>query len=429
MSQDDQDQGDQGPLDWSRIKALLEEPEAPSLSEILEALPEPPIELPPDDEPALPEPIFTGGTSPTGANLYMIADGEGYLKFQEYLIADVLPSCGISMLFAPTTAGKTWLVIDWAVHIAAGLPWLGRPVAGGTVIYIAAESAFAVRERIVAAKQAAGIERNLPLFTQEHAIVFNDPTSHITLKAMAIRDEVARREWPPVALVVVDTYSACLMGSANDDDVANDFMRQFRTFLRVVSSPMAGEAATGLLIHHPGLQDTGRSRGSSALPNGIDTEIRLEPLLALDPALKDKAITLICKKMRNDVEFEPFCLNLQLVTITEHDGHPLVGLDGKPRTALVVRPLEGVVAGVEGSKRDQREIQRALRATRALGVLVESGPLGSEAWRQASEVVSISGWEAIRDMLLSNGKVKRIEPLTGKRYPRYVVASSQKQES
>jgi hypothetical protein len=319
---------------------------------------EPLVELPPEEEPALPEPVFTGGTGPTGANLHIVADGEGYVELGgHYLVADVLPCQGVSMIFGPYTAGKTWLVLSWAIHVAAGRPWLGRPVSGGTVLYIAAEGSTAVKGRILAIKQAAGIEHHLPLLIQGIEIVFNDPKTHVVLKAEAIRSEVARRGWTPVCLVVVDTYSACLLGSANDDDVASDFMRQFRTFLRVVTGS-AEEPAAGLLIHHPGWSTPERGRGSSALPGGIDTEIRLEPLRTVDRSLKDKAMSLLCKKMRNDMTFDTFQLLLKMTTVTEHDGQPLVNPEGRPFTALVVQPLEVEVEAsptVEEQKRVKRE--------------------------------------------------------------------------
>lgn len=345
-----------------------------------------------------------------------------------WLIDKILPAQGVSMIFAPSGMGKTWVVDDWSVRVAAGRPWLDHPVMTGSVLYIAAEGAFTIPARTYAAKTNLGITACLPIFTVSESIVFNDDGAHVTILADMLREEFARRRLPPIALVVIDTYTACVQGSVNDDDVASAFMRGLRRFLRRLA-PAEAPSPAGLIVHHPGLADAERPRGSSAFPADVDCGMLLEEAKAFedsqpgDPSQpQERTLILRCTKMRQGETFPDVAFTLRHVTPTDDAGEP-IDLGGETLTALVVQPAPGEV--VRKSKREERSEQRRARNTRALKALEQAKhPLQSEDWRRWSEVSSKGGWETTRDELVSTGKVIVIPPPTDKKRPTYALSPS-----
>src|SRR4051794_39667006 len=56
------------------------------------------------------------------------------------LIDGLLPKTGLTVLYGESGAGKTFVTLDLACHIAAGRPWRGMAVEQGVVVYVAAEA-------------------------------------------------------------------------------------------------------------------------------------------------------------------------------------------------------------------------------------------------------------------------------------------------
>ncbi|WP_185803976.1 AAA family ATPase [Pontivivens nitratireducens] len=70
-----------------------------------------------------------------------------------YMVKGWLDRNCLSMLYGPSNAGKTFVALDIAMHIAAGQPWRGLRVNGGPVLYIAAEGGAGIRNRLAAIKR------------------------------------------------------------------------------------------------------------------------------------------------------------------------------------------------------------------------------------------------------------------------------------
>lgn len=64
---------------------------------------------------------------------------EGGDDIDSWVVDDMLPSGGLSMLSAKPKAGKSTMARCLALAIARGEPWLGRAVVGGAVLYLALE--------------------------------------------------------------------------------------------------------------------------------------------------------------------------------------------------------------------------------------------------------------------------------------------------
>ena len=74
-------------------------------------------------------------TSNGPLRLYSTAELLGFAP-PTYLIDKLLPQGGLVGLYGLPGAAKTFLAIDLALHVAMGLPWLGRATAPGNVLYV-----------------------------------------------------------------------------------------------------------------------------------------------------------------------------------------------------------------------------------------------------------------------------------------------------
>jgi hypothetical protein len=73
------------------------------------------------------------------------------------LVRGILEREQVSVVYGEAGCGKTFLALDVGLHIAAGLDWLGRRVAQGPVVYIAAEAPGGIVNRAATWRQASGI--------------------------------------------------------------------------------------------------------------------------------------------------------------------------------------------------------------------------------------------------------------------------------
>ena len=67
---------------------------------------------------------------------------------QTWLIKNVLEVGGLAMLVGESGVGKSFVVIDIAVSVALGEPWLDLPTAQGPVFVIAGEGYSGFRNRL-----------------------------------------------------------------------------------------------------------------------------------------------------------------------------------------------------------------------------------------------------------------------------------------
>src|SRR5690606_37222389 len=66
------------------------------------------------------------------------------------LVKGVLDQGAMTVLYGESNAGKTFVAMDIAYHIARGLDWAGKRVAAFPVLYVAAEGGQGARKRAAA---------------------------------------------------------------------------------------------------------------------------------------------------------------------------------------------------------------------------------------------------------------------------------------
>lgn len=205
-----------------------------------------------------------------------------------WLIKGWLQRDGLSMVFGPSGGGKTFVVLDWCLHIAAGLPlWRGCKISAGNVVYLAGEGHHGLRARVAAWKQHYK-PGPLNMWLSKSGCDLNTPQGYTQARTAIM----ALPERP--SLIVVDTLHRFLAG---DENSAVDT----KTMLDACAGLMGEFGCSVLLVHHTGVSDDAqhRARGSSAWKGALENQIAVVP---------GKSIEIAARKMK-DSESPPslFC--------------------------------------------------------------------------------------------------------------------------
>ncbi len=230
-----------------------------------------------------------------------------------WLCKRVVPADSIGMLFGGSGTFKSFIALDMALHVAHGLPWMGRRTQQGQVLFIAAEGGAGLWPRIHAWHK----ERNLHW---QGAPVFVVPAA-VDLQADAWRVvDAARLVGAAPTLVVVDTLSQTYAGEENSANEMAAYLRELGTRFRQLWQ------CAVLLVHHSGHQATERPRGSSAIRANLDF------LLGVFRDEKEMLATVSCIKQKDGELFEDAVFGLTVAKL----GHDE---DGDEITSLVARHL------------------------------------------------------------------------------------------
>lgn len=225
-----------------------------------------------------------------------------------YMVKGWLDRNCLSMLYGPSNAGKTFVALDIAMHIAAGKLWRGLRVNGGPVLYIAAEGGAGIRNRLAAIKRDRPEMANAPFHLLPLGLDL-----HGQGDALAVC-EIMPCDKP--ALVVIDTLARSM--GAGDENTAKDAAQ----FVRNCDLIREATGAHVMVIHHTGKDEDRGARGSSALRAAVDNEIQVTAEWEI-----------ISRKQRDQEPPEPLYFNLRSVTLGMDE-------DGDPVTSAVVDVAE-----------------------------------------------------------------------------------------
>lgn len=207
----------------------------------------------------------------------------------DWLVQDILPESGLTLLYGASGYGKSFVAIDLAMAVATGTDWMGQfPVEQGAVVYIAAEGLSGIKKR-VAAWQCHHEDTPSPTglnFCLQAVDLYDDdsrdalmealeerfPTLHEHLEHRVDRDtgdeEVIDHNPFPLRLIVIDTLARMYQGeSENDSAQMGDFIRRVQYFAEDCG-------AVVLLVHHTG-KDGEKERGSGSLRGAMETCIKI----------------------------------------------------------------------------------------------------------------------------------------------------------
>lgn len=251
-----------------------------------------------------------------------------------WVVKHVIPAESTGMLFGGSGTFKSFLALDAALHVAHGLPWLGRKTAPGAVLYIAAEGGAGLWARIDAWHRA----RNLsPAGIQFYVV---PAALDLTADAWRVVDAAQMVGVTP-ALVVVDTLSQTYAGEENSAGEMAAYLREIGVRFRALW------ACACLLVHHTGHNATERPRGSSAIRANLDF------LFAVWRDEKEMLATLSCTKQKDGELFDDCTFSLSVVQLG-------VDEDNDRLTSLVARHL-GTEAEVDQAMQAEAQAGRVGR--------------------------------------------------------------------
>jgi RecA/RadA recombinase len=195
--------------------------------------------------------------------------GSGIPLYKYFMNAET-----VNVLFGPAGSGKSFVTLDFAMHLAAGKDWCGfKCKKKMAVLYICTESGASFGKRTVAARDRVGVKAGTSItehpfaYYPAHVDLLNN-RDHLKLIASLI-DKLESKSGYKCGLVIIDTLSAAFGGgNENSEDMAK--------FVNNMSEIKFKKKTAVLVVHHTGKDESAGARGHSSLKGNIDTEIQVK---------------------------------------------------------------------------------------------------------------------------------------------------------
>jgi hypothetical protein len=164
---------------------------------------------------------------------------------------------GLGFIFGASGAFKSFIALDYALHRAYGMRWMGRKTKQAVPVYLAAEGGAGLMWRVQAWHKARRMDwRACPL-----RVVVVPLT--LRTQSQALREAIQAAGVHP-GDVIVDTMSQTFTGNENANDEVAEFLRVLGSELRDALR------CTVVVVHHSGHSAAERPRGASAIVNNSD---------------------------------------------------------------------------------------------------------------------------------------------------------------
>jgi hypothetical protein len=268
---------------------------------------------------------------------------------KEWLVRELLGDGDASTVYGKPGDGKSVLVEDMALHIAAGRDWHGKRVKQGAVLYIALERKKLVERRAIAFRDTYD-PSNLPFAIMGGVHDFRDPRT--AERVVQIGREVAEATETPLRLICIDTLSRALCGG--DENASKDM----GAIVNATALLQQGTGAHICWLHHMPAEAE-RMRGHGSLLGAMDTTI----LVTKSGNVRTATVV----KANDSEEGAQIAFTLESVTVG-------TDADGNPTTAPIVRQAEASPAlAAEGPKltKNQQTMFSLLQGAGASGLTTE----------------------------------------------------------
>lgn len=185
------------------------------------------------------------------------------LEPPSWLVDGIITEAGLSVLWGRSGAMKSFVALDIALCIASGLEWHGKPVKHGLALYIAAEGAHGLGRRVIGWRKTRGKDLPTPNFKLvPHTIAMTGDDLDILVGLL-----LKMREKP--ALIVIDTLARTF--GAGDENKQSDM----NAYVSAADKLREATGAHVMIIHHSGVHEDRRERGSNVLRGAADTVIKV----------------------------------------------------------------------------------------------------------------------------------------------------------
>lgn len=203
--------------------------------------------------------------------LAILADTPAVAPMAKYIVKGIFHQLELLLLHGASGSAKTFLIVDMAVHLAAGREWFGHRVAAGIgVLIVANEDALGVQERLHACAAHLGVDTaTLPIaFTLVPTNMRGDE-KEASARITRMRKAVAKRFDVKHYVVIFDTLAASWLGL--DDNSPEDMGEVVAHCLGVKAASMSP-----VLVHHHGKDASKGPRGHTSLLAATDAALELK---------------------------------------------------------------------------------------------------------------------------------------------------------
>jgi hypothetical protein len=197
------------------------------------------------------------------------------------LIDGVLNRSSLAWLAGAPGSYKTFLALDWALHVATGTGYMGRAVHRSPVLYLAGEGVSGLADRVDAWQEASKVT-----VTGTHWLPRAVPATAQEWYSLC---EVVRHL--NIGLVVLDTQ-ARMAGGLDENSVP-----EMGKFVTALDDLRRANGACVLCVHHSSKAGSAL-RGSSAVQGAADTVVTLE--------VKDHVIGVHNLKQKDMAQFSDY---------------------------------------------------------------------------------------------------------------------------
>ncbi|WP_028164089.1 AAA family ATPase [Bradyrhizobium elkanii] len=186
------------------------------------------------------------------------------LPAPQFLIDNVITEGGLSVLWGPPGAMKSFVALDMGLCVGTGYLWHGKTTRLGTVVYLAAEGAHGLGQRAVGWRNIRGKGLAKPKFKIiPHSIAMTGVDDlNALIEAILKLDEL------PI-LIIIDTL-ARTFGAGNENQQSD-----MNAYVNAADKLREATGAHVMIVHHSGVHEVNRERGSNVLRGAADTVIKV----------------------------------------------------------------------------------------------------------------------------------------------------------
>lgn len=189
-----------------------------------------------------------------------------------YVVKGLIHQSEIGLIYGASGAAKTFIMVDFAVHVAMGIAWfngrrIGRKVG---VVIVANEDSRGVGSRMHATLRHKGID------PKDVAVFITGPAANMMADPQGVGKRIQqgaaqlKREFGVEHIVVIfDTLMATWLTA--DDNSPEDMGKVIGNCIALRDAGM-----TALVVHHSGKDKARGPRGHSSLFAAVDMAIELE---------------------------------------------------------------------------------------------------------------------------------------------------------
>lgn len=303
------------------------------------------------------------------------------------LVQGILGVGSVNLLIGDSGLGKTALGVQMGMCIAGGVPFLGRPVEQGAVLYIDAESSQDGFRSILAAQtKFLGLAKQTPFYTYSQMWDQRENASRFWLDL--IKEHIDHRR---PKLVIIDPLRAVFPLAETKTDEAQGMVKSLRALVKEFGCAF-------LITHHvrkvnrdyevPDLVDDPHgwlqeAAGSRALMTGVDTRIGVDKCAREDVALVLGGYQRLTGKLPTMFlgrqEDENLIAEGYILASSEHS------LSSKQLDIYASLPSKFRVSSLAGKFKSTKMLYKFLEAAVGAGLLIQD-PL-SKIYQKASNGV------------------------------------------